>query len=132
MRLMKSPNKIHRCYSLVVKDQKLMLSSNRSVINLPTKLPMVCPPKPYGKDVLGGYLLNNDKFSEQLLVEKKAYSISSELSGDTIYRMVNNISRTPFKINHTLLHYINNQGIKHDLLIDPDVKGKSKGKKQLL
>lgn len=38
--------------------------------------------------------------------------------------MVNNISRTPFKINQTLLDYINNEGMKHDLLIDPDVTHK--------
>ena len=78
MRLIKSSGKIYRHYSLFVKDESLMSSKNRrSVINLPAKLPMVCPPKPYGKNILGGYLLNNDKFSEQLLVENKAYSQSS-------------------------------------------------------
>ena len=123
IRLTKSPNKIHRHYSLFVKDDKLMSSNNRrSIINLPVKLPMVCPPRPYDKDILGGYLLNDDKFSEDLLINKRAYAKCSELSGDKIYNMVNNISKTPFKINKNLLDYIYNEGSKHNLLIDPEVR----------
>lgn len=123
MRLIKSSDKLHHHYSLLVKDRDLMSSKNRrSIINLPAKLPMVCPPKPYSKDTLAGYLLNDDKFSEKLLIDKKAYAKCSVLSGDKIYCMVNNISKTPFKINKTLLDYINNEGNKHNLLMDPDVR----------
>jgi DNA-directed RNA polymerase len=125
MRLTKSSGDIHRHYSLFVKDHYLMSSKNRrSIINLPAKLPMVCPPKPYDKDTLGGYLLNDEKFSENLLIDKKAYAKNSEFSGDKIYCMVNNISRIPFKINKTLLDYINNEGNKHNLLMDPDARHK--------
>lgn len=38
--------------------------------------------------------------------------------------MVNNISKTPFKINQFLLDYINNKGLKHNLLIDCNAKHK--------
>lgn len=38
--------------------------------------------------------------------------------------MVNNISSTPFKINQDLLDYICNEGLKHNLLIDPYAKHK--------
>lgn len=80
MLLIKSPDKIHRHYSLFVKDRNLMSSKNRrSIINLPARLPMVCPPKAYSKDILGGYLLNDEKFSENLLIDKKAYAKNSEL-----------------------------------------------------
>lgn len=98
--------------------------NRKTIVNLPAKLPMVCPPKPYTKDKLGGYLLNDDKFSENLLVDKKAYGKSSELAGDKIYCMVNNFSKTPFKINKTLLDYINNEGLKHNLLMDSEVTHK--------
>lgn len=122
---MKSSEKKYRHYSLFVKDHKLMSPKNRkTIVNLPAKLPMLCPPKPYTKDKLGGYLLNDDKFSENLLVDKKAYGKSSELAGDKIYCMVNNISKTPFKINKTLLDYINNEGLKHNLLMDSEVTHK--------
>lgn len=38
--------------------------------------------------------------------------------------MVNNISRTPYKINKPLLDYINHEGEKHNFLIDPSAKHK--------
>ena len=38
--------------------------------------------------------------------------------------MVNKISSTPFKINQPLLDYINSEGAKHNLLIDPYTKHK--------
>lgn len=38
--------------------------------------------------------------------------------------MVNRISKTPFKINQTLLDYITGEGAKHDLLIDIYTKHK--------
>ena len=115
----------YRFNALYVKDKGLMSNKNRqSVINLPVKLPMICTSKPYSNNVLGGYLLNDDKFSEQLLVEKKAYATTSVLTGDKIYSMVNKISATPFKINESLLDYLINEGTKHNLLIDLEVKHK--------
>lgn len=78
MTLVSSADKEHPYKALFVKDQTIMSKRSRQAItNLPLKLPMICPPKPYSKNILGGYLLNDDKFSEQLLVEKKAYSMTS-------------------------------------------------------
>ena len=58
--------------SIRIKDNYLMSNKIRSsIVNLPLKLPMICPPKPYDANRLGGYLLNDEKFSEQLFVEKK-------------------------------------------------------------
>ena len=45
--------------------------TKHSIVNLPIKLPMICPPKHYGPNKLAGYLLNAEKFAEELLVEKK-------------------------------------------------------------
>lgn len=46
-----------------------MSDKNRhSIINFPAKLPMICKPKPYAKNFAGGYLLNNEKFKEDLLL----------------------------------------------------------------
>lgn len=38
---------------------------------------MICKPKEYGSNKLGGYLLNDEKFSDSLFVEKKAYALTS-------------------------------------------------------
>lgn len=127
--LMKSSNrdKQHRHYVLEIKDKHLMSKKTRhSVVNLPLKLPMICPPKPYQENALGGYLLNDDRFADELFIAKKAYALTSELAMDNkiIFNMINNISKTPYKINIPLLDYINNEGAKHNFLIDPRVKHK--------
>ena len=124
--LIKTPDNEHPYYAIQIKDKSLMSwNVTQSIINLPIKLPMICPPKPYGPNMLGGYLLNDEKFSDKLLVDKQAYALTSTLSVDNkIYSLVNNISNIPFKINQDLLDYINNEGIKHNLLIDPYAKHK--------
>ncbi len=95
------------------------------IITLPTKLPMIVSPKPYSKNIQGGYLLNNDQFSEDLFIEKKGYGVKSQLSDNTyIYDMINKINNTPFKINTVLLDYITNNWEKHNLLINPKIKHK--------
>lgn len=88
---------------------------------IPTRLPMIVKPKAYGANLLGGYLLNDVDFKEDLFISKKAYSISSELSYiNNVYSMVNNISKTPFKINIPLLNFISNND-NYNLLIDISV-----------
>lgn len=126
MTLVSSVDKKHPYQALQVKDKILMEPKSRQAItNLPLKLPMICPPKLYEKNALGGYLLNDEKFSEKLIIDKKAYKVKSELStNNKIYSLVNNISSTPFKINQDLLDYICNEGLKHNLLIDPYAKHK--------
>lgn len=126
MHLIKSADKDDPYHALLVKDKNLISQNTRqSVVNMPTKLPMICPPKPYGDNLLGGYLLNDEKYSEDLFVTKKAYVYNSELSANNkIYYLVNKISSTPFKINQELLDYINTNWVKHDLLLDPYAKHK--------
>lgn len=47
--LMRSSSKEHRFHVLEINDKHLMSQKTRhSVVNLPLKLPMICPPKPYG------------------------------------------------------------------------------------
>jgi len=99
------------------------LKDKERIVSLPTKLPIIVKPKKYGKvsgkKLLGGYLLNDEKFSEDLLIEKKAYGTMSELSDNNyIYDMVNNINSTPFMINRVLLEFIQTNGYKYNLLID--------------
>lgn len=124
MTLVSSIDKEHPYQALQVKDKTITSTgSKQAVINLPLKLPMICPPKYYGDNVLGGYLLND--VSDKLVIDKKAYKVKSELSTDNkIYSLVNNISTTPFKINIDLLDYICNPGVKQNLLIDPYAKHK--------
>jgi DNA-directed RNA polymerase len=111
-------------YVLKTVDNELLnLEKKTQIFTIPTKLPMVCVPKPYTNKMLGGYLLNNDRYEEKLFITKKGYGKPSEISEENdIYNLVNTISSTPFKINKDLLNYINYNGIKQNLIVDPNTK----------
>lgn len=60
---------------------------------------MIVKSKEYSSEQLGGYLLNYVVFKEDLIIEKKAYKMTSVVEKyNKIYNMVNYISATPFKI----------------------------------
>jgi hypothetical protein len=102
------------------KARKLLVKGEIKITHLPQKLPMVVTPKPYSKDVLGGYLLNDVKFNDNIIIEKKGYKIPSVIFNNDLYNMVNNMSATPFKINTVLLDFIldENNNKKFNLLLD--------------
>jgi len=104
-------SKTEKHYILDVVDEKLLNKlGHRKFFLLPNKLPMVCKPREYSETSMGGYLLNNEEFSENVFIEKKAYGVSSEIcKTNQIYSMINNISQTAFKINTELLNYITSE-----------------------
>lgn len=80
---------------------------------------MVVKPKAYDAKKLGGYLLNDLEYSQGLIVDKLSYSISSKVKEkNIIYKVVNNIMATPYKVNKDLLDYLWNKNHIHNLLID--------------
>jgi len=113
-------NRKDTVYKLSTVDKELSSHHNKLVVQLPTKLAMIVEPKEYGADKLGGYLLNDVKFVENLFISKAGYGSPSELSeNNSIYRMINKMSRVPFKINIELLDFLNNNGYQMGLLTDP-------------
>jgi DNA-directed RNA polymerase len=115
-------SKDERYYILGVDDSLLDLRS-KSLVDLPLKLPMIIKPKEYSKNKLGGYLLNDVNYSEDLIIKKYNIKNKSLISDENIiYNMINNISSTPYKINTELFDYILMN--KHNLLINPDESSK--------
>ena len=112
----------HKEYRLVISAQD-QLPKNNKPFTLPTRLPMICPPKPYADGLKGGYMLNDDLYDEGLFIDKKAYKYPSKLSkGNYIYDMVNRTSSTPFKINRDVLDYLNHKGEEQNLIINTSIK----------
>jgi hypothetical protein len=89
-----------------------------NVIIAPFKLPMIVEPKPYNNDELGGYLLNDNEYEENIITKKIGMKESSKiLSNNIIYDSVNNMMKTAFKINIELLNYLISYNDDHKLLI---------------
>jgi hypothetical protein len=98
-----------------------LLPRKNTVIVAPLKLPMIVKPKAYTENILGGYLLNDDMYIENMIVDKVAYKNRSKVLKDNIiYKTVNNMSSTPFKVNKDLLDYLLRHNSEHQLLISPD------------
>ena len=82
---------------------------------------MIVKPKSYTENKLGGYLLNDDMYTENMIIDKVAYKHTSKILKDNIiYKTVNNMSSTPFKVNKDLLDYLLRYNSEHQLLISPD------------
>lgn len=130
-------------------NKYLNKQDNKSLINLPVKLPMVCKPKLYFKsddhgtsinngcvaisisisqakvqeDTVhyGGFLLNDELYAESLIIDKPHLAFKSSLSkNNIIYKLVDNINSVPFAINQEVLDFITKNYKTFDLLIDPE------------
>lgn len=100
-------------------------------MHLPVRILMIVKPKYYTQETvdgqviekLGGYLLNNVKTSNTLIIDKWNLKKSSEIENDNIvYNLVNNISSVGYKINKDVLNFINIYGIDYGLFDDKKIK----------
>lgn len=82
---------------------------SKSIIDFPTKLPMIVKPKSFTSKKLVVYLLNDINCREKLIIQKNFIKDKSYLKADNVvYNMINSISGTPYKINKELLDYLIN------------------------
>jgi DNA-directed RNA polymerase len=92
----------------------------KPIVCLPNRLPMIVKPKPYSKDSLGGYLLNDIEYTDPLILENKEFVEETKILNDNvIFDMVNKVSCVAFTINKEVLDFILKNYTKYDLLIDP-------------
>jgi len=94
--------------------------SNNTVFNLPKRMPMLVPPKPYKKESLGGYLLNDELTTDSLLKPKRNNKELTTIKDDNVlYDLVNNISSVGYKINKDVLEFVlfsSNNYFKDDII----------------
>lgn len=99
------------------------INERNSIAVLPMNLPMITPPKDYSNKALGGFLLNDVEYAQDLITPKPGYDIPSIIEDNNIiYKTVNNMMKTPFKVNKALLNYLLEFNYKHKLLINSDYK----------
>ena len=73
---------------------------------------MICKPKPHvkndknGKYSLGGYLLNDEMFTDEIILENYELKERSKIqSSNILYEVVDNLNSVGFKINTNLSVY---------------------------
>ncbi len=104
-----------------IPDRIKVLLDKKTIYSTPPKLPMIVPPKPYSEKSNGGYLLNDDYYNEDLIIEKWSFSKQSQIkTTNVIYSMVNQISSTGYRINIPLLEFLELKGEKYNILIPDD------------
>lgn len=106
-----------------------LLDDNKGVIikHLPIRIPMIVKPKLYYREViknnskerLGGYLLNDERFIDKIIIPNWELKQDSLIQDpNVLYDLVNNINSVGFKINTDLLDFLNLYDDKLGLLMD--------------
>lgn len=83
---------------------------------LPAKIPMIVKPNEYKRVVyddgktreeLGGYLLNGEYYSNELIIKNWRSKVNSKIQDvNVIYRTINNMASVGYKINKDVLEFI--------------------------
>lgn len=105
----------------------IIINKGQSIFHPPSRLSKVCPPKEYKmcpktkKIILGGYLLNDIKYSDRIYIDKVGNSKPTILKDNNIIiDLINGLTRTPYKINTDTLDYIYKFAIKKCVIIDSE------------
>jgi len=105
------------------------LEKSNNYLNLSHKIPMIVKPKKYsmnwdtGKEVLGGYLLNDKEFVNNLIISNPELKDQSKILRDnSIFDMVNKISSVGYKINIQVLDFILDNSLDFYIILDPNYK----------
>ena len=109
----------------------LNINKSQSVRFLPLRIPMIVKPKLYSREIingvvkerLGGYLINDEKVTDSMIIPNWELKISSIIKDvNVVYNLVNNLNSVGFKINKDMLDFINLHGDKFDILFNYDIK----------
>jgi len=90
----------------VIADKTLIKHTNETLFT-PVKLPMIVKPNPHSDKNIGGYLLNDTFFTDDLILHKPTSKYYSKINNNLIYDAVNGLSSTGFKVNTKVLDFIN-------------------------
>ncbi len=119
-------------------EAALNLIKDHSVLqSAPFRLPTIIKPKPFvqlpnGKIKLGGYYLNDEDYSDELILPNYALKDQSTIShNNIIYNVLNNLNSVGYCVNTNLLMFINqNPQLFEEELISEYIEVSSKASKK--
>ena len=87
------------------------LNKSFNLLDISYKIPMIVPPKKYrredGREILGGFLLNDINFILPLIIKNFELREQSKIKDDNInFDVVNHLSSVGYKINIPVLDFI--------------------------
>jgi DNA-directed RNA polymerase len=104
-----------------------LLDEETKLKPLPRRLPMIVKPKTWkrikseegSKEILGGYLLNDEKYVRPLLIPKFHFGKPTLIKDENlVYYLVNNVNSVGYKVNKDVMEFIITYGSKYDLIIN--------------
>lgn len=107
-------------------DEVMSCIDTKQLVHLPVRVPMIVKPKPYYRETingvinerLGGYLLNDYKTSDKLIIENWELKEPSNIKDvNVVYDLVNNMNSVGYKINKDVLNFIDKYGVDMNLII---------------
>ena len=118
-------------YVLPTQEVSNVLKDEDSLVHLPVKIPMIVKPKPYYrenikgeiKERLGGYLLNDENYYEEMIIPNKSLKEPPKIKDDNLlYKLVNNVNSVGYRINKDVLDFVYLYGEKYNLIISDKYK----------
>jgi hypothetical protein len=114
-------------YIKIAKEVSKKISYQTIPLNVPNKIPMIVKPKKYlrvklnnnkTKEILGGYLLNDELLDDDIIIFNHRLKENSIISNNNvIYDTINNMSSVGYKINKDLLNFIRLYNDKFNLTL---------------
>ena len=120
---------VDKKYLLYLADEKIFENIGKYItkLSISYKIPMIVQPKPYGRDlvtgreILGGYLLNDMEYVNSLIIKNSELKEQSYIKDENIiYDAINKLSRVGYTINIDVLEFILEKGLEYDLFLDPN------------
>lgn len=124
-KLEKSLIKQEKVYTIYPSEELLNKLEDKPLLPLPYKLPMLVKPKPYyisndnqNIERVGGYLLNDSKSYNELIISKWNLETQSTIcENNIIYDSVNKLASVGYKINKDVLNFVQSNVLKYDKYI---------------
>jgi hypothetical protein len=94
------------------------IKTNKIPLNLPNKLPMIVKPNEFNKENIGGFLLNDEMYTESPIIQNLLLSKNAEIDDkNIIYDTINNLSSIGYKINKDVYNFILENNDKYKLTL---------------